>query len=114
MADPHNEGHPRAIVSEIANYTKPSIPEQPNLVLLMAGVNDINRNTDLAGAPGRLAALVEQIFEVCEETTVVVAQLTPYPSKQGQVDDFNKAMAPLINQKISSGRHIVIGTNLML
>jgi len=108
MSNPQNEGHPSCVVSEIADFAKASLPEQPNIVLLMAGVNDIVHDKDPINAPYRLALLLDQIFETCSQTLVVVAQLTPVPMRQEQVDEFNKAMTPLIDARIRAGSHIVM------
>jgi len=107
MKNPQNEGYPGAIIDEIANASKPALAGHPNLVLLLAGVNDINRETDIPGAPRRLAALVEQIFAACPETVVLVAELTPFPDRQQEIDDFNAGMALYIDEMIAWDKHVV-------
>jgi lysophospholipase L1-like esterase len=61
MANPNNEGHPGAIITEIVNFTTnhQALPARPNVVLLMAGTNDMIRNVDVATAPQRLGALIQ-------------------------------------------------------
>jgi lysophospholipase L1-like esterase len=108
MKNPENEGYGGAIISEIANASLPTLAQHPNLVLLMAGVNDINRETDIPGAPRRLAKLVEGIFEKCAEAVVVVAQLTPFPDRQAEVDELNAGIARFVNEMIAWGRHVVM------
>ncbi|KAK6607933.1 hypothetical protein H4I96_04168 [Botrytis cinerea] len=77
MSDNFNEGHPGAIISEIAEYAKLSLPEDPNLVLLMAGTNDMNNFNNVTTAPDRLSGLIDEITSMVPNVTVIVAQLTP-------------------------------------
>jgi lysophospholipase L1-like esterase len=37
MANNENEGHPGALIDQIATYAQASLPDRPNVVLLMAG-----------------------------------------------------------------------------
>src|ERR1700712_4085517 len=40
MTDNFNEGHSGAVISQIAGFANQSLPQRPNLILLMAGTND--------------------------------------------------------------------------
>jgi len=108
MKNPENEGYGGAIISEIATSSLPTLAQHPNLVLLLAGVNDINRNNEIPGAPRRLAKFVETIFEKCAETVVVVAQLTPFPDRQDEVDELNAGIERFVNEMIAWGKHVVL------
>lgn len=42
MANNSNEGHPGAVITQIAKFAKLGLNQLPNVVLLMAGTNDMN------------------------------------------------------------------------
>ena len=96
----HHEGHPAIRLDEIeanldgnTNYetgfggsgnggfwlsgttTRPAV--YPNVVLLMAGINDIGKGAAATVAQDRLDSLVNHIFADRPTTTVIVASLTP-------------------------------------
>ncbi|TFK18660.1 SGNH hydrolase [Coprinopsis marcescibilis] len=99
-----------ARIDEISNYADASLPQQPQVVLLKAGTNDVGQNRDLANAPNRLMGLVDKIFAASPNSTVLVASLVPLPffaDGQAKIDSFNERIQPLLEQKISLGLHVV-------
>jgi len=109
MADNNNEGHSGAIIDEIANYAYLSLPERPNVVLLMAGTNDMNNNVDPGNAPARLSALIDEILAACPDAVVVVAQIIPAanPATFARLTTFNARISLLVNQKQTAGKHVL-------
>lgn len=109
MADSFNEGHPGAVISEIADYAKLSLPDRPNIILLMAGTNDCNKPEDPAGAPARLASLIDKCIAACPDAVIIVAQLTPIAgaASQANVEKFNAAVPGLVATRASQGAHIL-------
>lgn len=111
MADPDNEGHSGAEIATIADYAAPSLREyQPNLVLVLAGTNDVNNNDDPAGAPGRLGSLLDEIFAEDPGTAVVVSTLPVIAnaSSEARVQTFNQQLPAIVSQRTQQGRHITI------
>ncbi|ATZ53308.1 hypothetical protein BCIN_09g01800 [Botrytis cinerea B05.10] len=108
MSDNFNEGHPGAIISEIAEYAKLSLPEDPNLVLLMAGTNDMNNFNNVTTAPDRLSGLIDEITSMVPNVTVIVAQLTP--ASNSSVDAamvaFNSKIPDIVASKVSAGQKV--------
>lgn len=59
-----------AIQQNIAEWMK---KDQPDIILLMLGINGINPNS-----PQQLKSLVETIFKTDSKVHVIIAQITPY------------------------------------
>ena len=58
MLDPDHEGHSHYEIAQIAALTTQQVSMyKPNVVTLLAGVNDLGNSDDVANAPNRLAAL---------------------------------------------------------
>ncbi|THV52258.1 hypothetical protein BGAL_0084g00180 [Botrytis galanthina] len=108
MSDNFNEGHPGAIISQIAEYAKLSLPEDPNLVLLMAGTNDMNNFDNVTTAPDRLSGLIDEITSAVPNVTLIVAQLTP--ASNNTVDaamvEFNSKIPDIVAAKVSAGQKV--------
>jgi len=110
MKDPSHQGHSGKMISDIASYVTQSIGVRPNLILLHAGTNDIDLERDVAGAPARLAALVDQLLQRCPDATVLVAQIIGAKSAdlQARLDTYNAAVATLINSRARSGKQVAL------
>jgi lysophospholipase L1-like esterase len=89
--------------SSMSNYT-------PDIVLLMVGTNDINGNVNVANAPARLGALLDDIYAVDPNVLIVLAQIVPTRSDgtNQAVRTYNAAMPALVSQRTSAGRHLVL------
>lgn len=113
MPSPNHEGYPGYKISDLANNTSPqlgaTLAQQPNIVLLHAGTNDMassNTSTD-AGAPARLGALMDQIFAAVPNTTLLVAQIIQLAGQQARVDAFNAAIPAQVQQRVAKGRKVL-------
>jgi lysophospholipase L1-like esterase len=82
----------------------------PNIVLLMIGTNDVNGNIDLANAPNRLGALLDQITTDAPDALLAVAQLIPITNAQAntRVQAYNAAIPALVQARAAAGKHIVL------
>ncbi|KAF7870281.1 hypothetical protein EAF04_004028 [Stromatinia cepivora] len=108
MSDNFNEGHPGAVISEIAEYAKLSFPEDPNLVLLMAGTNDMNDLLNVTSAPDRLSALIDEIISSVPNVAVIVAQITPAANTtvEDAIVTFNSMIPDIVASKVSAGQKV--------
>lgn len=108
MSDNSNEGHPGAVISEIAEYAKLSLPELPNLVLLMAGTNDMNDLLNVTTAPDRLSGLLDEITSAVPNVTIIVAQLTPAANTtvEDAIVTFNSQIPDIVSSKVAAGQKI--------
>lgn len=111
MADNDNEGHSGFTIVQIQNASTNSLalPARPNVVLLMAGTNDVFGGS-ISTAPSRLSTLIDSIFSKCPDTALIVATLTPLSSGQASVDTYNAAVTQLVAQRQASGQHIVLAS----
>jgi lysophospholipase L1-like esterase len=110
MSNNANEGHPGAIIYDIAIYSRRSLGFQPNVILLMAGTNDIWANIKVDEAPDRLGTLIDLCVQACPEAVVLVAQLTPIgnPEIQVRVDTFNAEIPSLVGQRRLQGKKVAV------
>lgn len=90
FADPEHEGHSGYMIDQIRAGVDGWIAQaKPDVVLLHAGINDLDRG-DRAGAADRLVALVDQIERDQPGVTVIVQGLIPTTGGlQGDAIAFN-------------------------
>lgn len=78
------------------------------MVTLLAGTNDLNNNTDVAGAPGRLDTMIKRLLTSAPDATVLVAGIPP--TSNGGLDAkrraFNASVQSLVSARAGSGQHI--------
>jgi lysophospholipase L1-like esterase len=82
----------------------------PQIILLQIGTNDIDLNLDVANAPTRLGALLDQITTDAPDALLVVARITPlnYDAGNARVEAYNDAMPALVRPRASAGKHILL------
>jgi len=82
----------------------------PKIILLQIGTNDIDLNLDVANAPTRLGALLDQITTDAPDALLVVAKITPlnYDAGNARVDAYNAAMPALVESRVAAGKHILL------
>ncbi|PVH84842.1 carbohydrate esterase family 3 protein [Cadophora sp. DSE1049] len=108
MTDNHNEGHPGATITQISAFSINSLALRPNLILLMAGTNDMNLNLSL-GAPERLANLVDMCSIACPDAVILLAELTPAGTAdvEARVQQFNPSVVSIAANREQNGMKIV-------
>ncbi|MCJ1470176.1 hypothetical protein MMC07_008821 [Pseudocyphellaria aurata] len=105
----HHEGHSGYTIGEISGQASNSLPSRPNVVLLHAGTNDLNRPVDPPGAPQRLGILIDKILKSCPDAVVLVAQIIPSktPLIENRIEKFNADIATVISQRAKEGKHVL-------
>ncbi len=78
--------------------------EEPHIVLLHAGTNDLNFNAN--GADMRLATLVDKITAALPDALLVVSTLIPLPGN-GNIAAYNATIEPLVQDRASQGDHVI-------
>jgi lysophospholipase L1-like esterase len=106
MTDSFNEGHLGAIISQIAGFANQSLPQRPNLILLMAGTNDMIKDVDPANAPERLGSLLDEYLAACPDAVIITAQLTPATNATAEAfgDSFNAAIPGIVASRAGAGK----------
>ncbi|MEV0026651.1 GDSL-type esterase/lipase family protein [Streptomyces atroolivaceus] len=109
LPDTDHEGVSGDLISQIAQRARVSVPvHRPNVVTLHAGTNDMDKNVDPAGAPARMAALVDQIRTDSPGVTVLVATLVPARNSatQSRINVFNREIVKLARERQKAGQKV--------
>ncbi|KAK3699765.1 hypothetical protein LTR37_016274 [Vermiconidia calcicola] len=129
MVDNWMAGYPGKTIQYIAVQAGSSLVQNPNIVLLMAGTNDMNpdpstsiEGSDAQGAAQRLGNLVDQILTAVPNTVVLVAKVPQAaPATQGaNINAYNALIPGIVQQRASAGKHVqlvdmsVIGVELLI
>ncbi|KAJ7804831.1 hypothetical protein B0H14DRAFT_2383470 [Mycena olivaceomarginata] len=109
MPDPQNEGHSGAEINAIGGFLQPDLSQNPNVVFLLAGTNDINNDDDIDNAPARLMAVVDDITNTLPNATVLVGTipLNGDATKEGWSDTFNYNIIQMLLRRASDGARVM-------
>jgi lysophospholipase L1-like esterase len=114
MADKDNQGHPGFTISQIRGVAGGGLASRPNVVLLHAGTNDLNRGNPAsepdADAPRRLGLLIDDVLKAVPNAVVIVAKIIP-SKKSGlaaSVRTFNNALPAIVAARVSRGSKVSI------
>jgi lysophospholipase L1-like esterase len=111
MADPDHEGHSGYRIDQIAALTTAALNKyKPNVVTLLAGINDLGQDYEVSTAPDRLASLIDQILAAEPDATVLVAKLivNSNSTTEARVVTFNDALPAIVNSRASAGKHVYL------
>jgi lysophospholipase L1-like esterase len=109
LGDRDHEGHSGWRIDELTEAVDGWLArQQPEIVLLMIGTNDVLQNHEVAGAPARLAALLDRITAKRPRLRVLVATLPPLdkPAWQAQVDAYNAALPGIVQARARAGARV--------
>ncbi|KAH7360335.1 SGNH hydrolase-type esterase domain-containing protein [Rhexocercosporidium sp. MPI-PUGE-AT-0058] len=109
MTDNHNEGHPGATITQIGNFSRGSLTLRPNLILLMAGTNDMNMNLSV-GATERLENLIDMCSTTCPDAVILVTQLSPAAPRdvEARIEQFNPTVIRLVANREGRGMKVAV------
>lgn len=102
LGDHDHEGHPGWRIDQLdANIVSWLGSYAPRTILLHIGTNDMNQNYDVANAPARLSALIDNIRASAPDVELFVAQITPEsdPTLEARVTAYNAAIPGIVAQK---------------
>jgi lysophospholipase L1-like esterase len=114
MADKDNQGFPGYTISQIRGVAAGGLALKPNVVLLHAGTNDLNRGNPAsepdAQAPQRLGQLIDDVLKAVPDAVVIVAKIIQ--SKQSglnaNVKTFNNAIPAIVAARVSKGSKVSV------
>lgn len=109
MADPDNEGHSGWLIEQIAGIADSVLGTyHPNVVTLMIGTNDLNRNNQVPTAIDRLHSLVDQITADDPGATVLLASLivSTNATEEQYRSAFNQQVPGIVQAEQGAGRHV--------
>ncbi|KAJ3777060.1 SGNH hydrolase-type esterase domain-containing protein [Lentinula raphanica] len=109
MADNWNDGYIGCTIDQIASSGVPALEMVPQVVLLMAGTNDIDYQEDLTNAPSRLMTLVDEIFSYSPDAAIIVSDIPLIVDDELEplVMTYNSGVQELVQERISEGQHLV-------
>ncbi|KAL4797008.1 hypothetical protein BDV19DRAFT_387548 [Aspergillus venezuelensis] len=110
MSDPDNEGYNGAVIGEISDRCGTALAMRPNVVLIHAGTNDMNRPFEPDTAPERLGSLIDKVVDACPDAAVLVAKLIPAAgvNTMGRIEAFNKAVPGVVASRAEDGKKVMV------
>lgn len=110
MKNNHHEGHKGFPIGPVGNTGTPNYALRPNIVLLLAGTNDIVFNINVAGAPDALANVIDEIVAACPDAVVLVGTV-PALRDEGRAKKagvFNGLLPGLVGGKAREGKKVML------
>jgi lysophospholipase L1-like esterase len=77
-----------------------------DIVLIHIGTNDMYMTP--AGAPDRLASLIEQIAAGLPNALIAVAKIIPLASGAAAVTTYNNAIPGVVAKEVAAGHHVIV------
>ena len=110
MVDNYNEGYRGYPIVSIADAVTSNYPEQPNVVLLMAGTNDVIQKHNLSTSSSALDKLTNKVINAYPEAVVLVAEVTPLldPKREARRLEYNSAIPGVVQKYADGGTHIAV------
>ena len=108
MFDNDNEGYRGYPIVSIADAVTSKYPEQPNVVLLMAGTNDVIQKHNLSTSSSALDKLLDKVINAYPDAVVLVAEITPLldPKREARRLEFNSAIPEVVQKYADGGSHV--------
>ena len=107
MADNHHEGHCGATITEINGYVDSDFTLKPDVVLVLAGTNDMVQK-DSDGAASRLSALIGNVLKGIPGATVLVGTIPPIWYALPQRNAYNAALPGVVASFVNAGDHVML------
>lgn len=107
----NNEGHSGWTIDQIAGLVpSPAFNTIPNIVLLMAGTNDVYAASGQATMQDRLGTLIDKVIKAAPDALLVVATLTPLSNASwtSTLNTYNGKIPAVIQTRASAGKHVVM------
>jgi lysophospholipase L1-like esterase len=104
-----NEGHSGWKIDQLRSLIPaPALEEEPHIILLMIGTNDIAQRDDLANAPERLGSLIDLLATNAPDALIVVATIVPLSFGSSGVETYNAAVPAVVDARIADGKHVLL------
>ncbi|MGH2354219.1 MAG: SGNH/GDSL hydrolase family protein [Chloroflexota bacterium] len=111
LADIDHEGHSGWRIDHLARSVDGWLQASaPDIILLMIGSNDMLLDYDVAGAPDRLGALLDQIATTLPDAHILVASIPPVgPGDDDQlqrIQAYNAALPAVVSARAAQGQRV--------
>lgn len=109
MPDNNHQGHSGEYLRGISTFWQQSIAARPNVVLVHAGTNNMDKEVDLDVAPALMEKLIDGVFGKAPDAVVLVAPIiwANDARMQANTDAFNKKLQVIISDRQGAGKHIL-------
>ncbi|OGM42647.1 hypothetical protein ABOM_008414 [Aspergillus bombycis] len=109
MRDNDHEGHSGKYLADIQQYLKLSIEAKPNLVLVHAGTNNMDKEVDLDKADRLIESIIDRLLDGSQGVTILIAPViwANDPRMQRNTDAYNKKLRAIIQRRQETGQHIL-------
>ncbi|KAM7213660.1 hypothetical protein V8F06_010981, partial [Rhypophila decipiens] len=109
MLDNDHEGHSGEYLHQILSHVSKSIPAKPNVVLIHAGTNNMDKGLDIDQAPELMESIIEQVFAGSPNAVVLLAPViwADEPDMQARTDVFNEQLGGIIERRQKAGDNIL-------
>lgn len=110
MTDHSHEGHSGKYLADIETYWELSVRARPNVVLIHAGTNNMDKAVELASCPDIMESILDGLFAKAPDAVLVVAPIIFAKSVEMQknTDAFNKKLKVIVETKQKAGKHILL------
>lgn len=117
MADNDHEGHSGHFLREIGEFYKLSIRARPNLVLIHAGINNMDKEIDVEESPELMEKLIDGVHKDAPDAAILVMPIIWANNSrlQNNTDHFNRALGRIIEDRLDDDMHIIsVPTNITI
>ncbi|KAL5117239.1 hypothetical protein ACEQ8H_004798 [Pleosporales sp. CAS-2024a] len=114
MADNDNQGFPGYVISQIRGVAGSGLALKPNVILIHAGTNDLNRGNPSsepdAQAPQRLGQLIDDCLKAVPNATIIVAKiiLSKQSGLNNNINTFNNAIPGIVASRVAKGSKVSV------
>ncbi|KAI9742608.1 MAG: hypothetical protein M1818_003749 [Claussenomyces sp. TS43310] len=110
MKDNNNEGWRGYVIDQVSAKASNVIPEQPNLIVIHVGTDDMICDLELANAPTRLGNLIDKLLNSIPDTVVLVSTLIPNRNEtiERRIEAFNSQVPGVVSQRAAEGKKVYL------
>lgn len=108
MSDNDHEGHSGHFLREIGEFYKRSIRTRPNVVLIHAGINNMDKEIDVDESPELMEKLIDGVHDEAPDAAILVMPIiwANDTRLQNNTDHFNRILSGIIKKRRDDDMHI--------
>ncbi|KIW02386.1 uncharacterized protein PV09_06206 [Verruconis gallopava] len=110
MPENEEEGWNGFTIDQISQKATNALKAKPNLVLLLAGTNNMNNASQAATAPAEMSNLLGKVIAGSPRAVVLVGTILPstQPGRQSLNDQYNSALQQIVKDGQSTGKRVLL------
>jgi lysophospholipase L1-like esterase len=97
-------------IDQAKGLLQDAVADQPNVISINAGVNDMDQNLDIPNAANRMSSLLDYAFQNIPGTTVLLSTLPPSTkaSLYNNTKIYNADLRTLVKKRQGNGDRVVL------